>query len=137
MVKPVMRPSNSLRLPYMSTSSLTRWPMRKSANCVSLKLASIQISVSERIAISCCPTWTIVAGVDVAARDDAVDVATDVTITEVQFGLLQVVPGLRQLGFGLDYGGNLGNHVAEDPVDVSLLVLPEELFKNLLGRRIH
>ena len=62
MVKPVMRPSNSRRLPYMSTSQRTRWPMRRSASCVSLKLASIQISVSERTAIRLCPTWTLLPG---------------------------------------------------------------------------
>ena len=33
----------------------TRWPIRKSRSCVSLKLASIQISVSERTAIRLCP----------------------------------------------------------------------------------
>ena len=62
MVKPVMRPSNSRRLPYMSTSHRTRWPIRRSASCVSLKLASIQISVSERTAIRLCPALTLLPG---------------------------------------------------------------------------
>ena len=57
-VKPEMRPSYSWRRPYMSTSHTTRWPMRRSASCVSLKLASIQISVSDRTAIRPCPIWT-------------------------------------------------------------------------------
>ena len=62
MVKPVMRPSYSRRLPYMSTSQRTRWPMRRSPSCVSLKLASIQISVSDRTAMTLCPAWTLLPG---------------------------------------------------------------------------
>ena len=61
-VNPVIRPSNSFLLPYMSTSHRTRWPIRRSASCVSLKLASIQISVSERTAIRLCPAWTLLPG---------------------------------------------------------------------------
>ena len=46
----------------MSTSQRTRWPMRRSASCVSLKLASIQISVSERTVIRLCPAETLLPG---------------------------------------------------------------------------
>ena len=62
MVKPEMRPSNSFRPPYMSTSHRTRWPIRRSASWVSLKLASTQISVSERTAIRLCPAETWLPG---------------------------------------------------------------------------
>jgi hypothetical protein len=51
MVKPAMRPSNSRRPPYISTSQRPRWPMRRSASQVSLKFASIQISVTGRTVI--------------------------------------------------------------------------------------
>jgi hypothetical protein len=51
-----------LLAPLLSTSQRTRWPMRRSANCVSLKLASIQISVTERTAIRLCPIWTLLPG---------------------------------------------------------------------------
>ena len=48
--------------PYMSTYRSTGWPMRKSRSCVSLKLASTQISRSERTAIKLCPTCTLLPG---------------------------------------------------------------------------
>ena len=100
-VKPVIRPSKTRRRPYMSTSRSTRWPMRRSASCVSLKLASIQISVSERMAISDLAGLDVVAGVDVAARDHAVDLGVHVAIAQIQFGLVQIGLGQLKLGLGL------------------------------------
>src|SRR5262249_10174670 len=50
MVNPETRPLNTCRPPYMSTYRSTGWPMRKSRSCVSLKLASTQISLSDRSA---------------------------------------------------------------------------------------
>ena len=55
-VKPEIRPLKTCLWPYMSTYRSAAWPMRKSRSCVSLKLASTQISLSERIAIKLCPT---------------------------------------------------------------------------------
>src|SRR5262249_20691199 len=62
MVKPEIRPLNCWRLPYMSTSKSTACPMRSLASCVSLKFASTQISVSERIAIRLLPATTLFPG---------------------------------------------------------------------------
>ena len=82
------------RLPYMSTSQRTRWPMRRSASCVSLKLASIQISRERADGHQALPHGDVVAGVDVAAGDHAVDLADDVAVAEVQLGLGEVALGL-------------------------------------------
>ena len=43
------------------------------------------------------PGLHIVAGVDVAAGHQAVDVADDVAVAEVQLGLIQIVLGLSSL----------------------------------------
>jgi hypothetical protein len=51
----------------------------------------------------------VVAGVDVAAGDHAVDFADHVGVAEVQFGLLQVAARLQDLGLGLLDGGRQGN----------------------------
>ena len=61
-VKPAMRPLKTCLLPYMSTLRSTGWPIRRSPSCVSLKLASTQTSLSERIAMRPCPTWTLLPG---------------------------------------------------------------------------
>ena len=47
------------------------------------------------------PGLDVVAGVDVAASDDAVDLGDDVAIAKVQLGLVEVALSLFQLGFGL------------------------------------
>ena len=137
MVKPVIRPSYSLRPPYMSTSQRTRWPMRRSASCVSLKLASIQISVSERTAIRACPGGDVVAGVDIPAGHDAVDLARDVAVAEVQLRLGEVAPGLEELALGLPDRRRLGHEPFQDPIDVPLPVAADELVEGLLGRPVH
>ena len=82
--------------------------MRRSASCVSLKLASIQISVSERTAIRLCPTWTLLPGLTLRRGDHAVDLADDVAVAEVQLGLVQVAAGLEELGLGLLDGRRAG-----------------------------
>ena len=61
-VKPEIRPRNTFRLPYMSTSRSALWPILMSASCVSLKLASIQISESERTVMRAWPTATLLPG---------------------------------------------------------------------------
>ena len=118
----------------MSTSQRTRWPIRRSASWVSLKLASTQISVSERTAIRLCPGGDVVAGVDAAAGHHAVDLADDVAVAEVQLGLGEVAPGLEELGLGLPDGGGLRHHPLQDAVDVPVLVAPGELVEGLPRR---
>ena len=105
--------------------------MRRSASCVSLKLASIQISVSERIAIRLCPADDVVAGVHVAARDDAVDLRDDVAVAQVQLGLVQVALRLGQLGLGLLDGRRILQELGVDAVDVALGVALVELLDHL------
>ena len=93
--------------------------MRRSRSCVSLKLASIQISSSERIAIRALADLDIVAGIDVAARDDAVDLRDDVAVAKVQLGLSQIALGGFELGLGLLDGGRVRREPGEDAVDVA------------------
>ena len=111
--------------------------MRRSASCVSLKLASIQISVSERTAIRLCPGGDVVAGVDVAAGHHAVDLADDVAVAEVQLRLGEVALGLEELGLGLLDRGRLRHDPIQDPIDVPVFVAPDELVEGLLGRPVH
>jgi hypothetical protein len=40
----------------------------------------------------------VVAGIDVPARDDAVNLRDDITITKVQFGLSEIAVGGLELG---------------------------------------
>ena len=62
-----------------------------------MKLASIQISVSERTAIRLWPATTLLPGIDVAPRDDAVDLGHHVAVAEIQLGLIEVALRLQQL----------------------------------------
>ena len=80
------------------------------------------------------PWRDIVAGVDVAAGHHAVDLADDVAVAEVQLGLGEVAPGLEEFGLGLPDRGRLGHEPLRDPLDVPLLVAPDELVEGLLGR---
>ena len=132
MVKPVIRPSNSCRLPYMSTSHRTRWPMRRSASWVSLKLASTQISVSERTAIRLCPAWTLLPGLTLRLVTTPSISLTDVAVTEVELGQREVAAGLVKLRLGLLDGRCLGNQVGKDAIEIAFRVLPLEYVEGLL-----
>ena len=83
------------------------------------------------------PRLDVVAGVDVAAGHHAVDLADDVAVAEVQLGLVEVAPGLEELGLGLLDRGRLGHEPLQDPIDVPLLVAADELVEGLLGRPVH
>ena len=109
--------------------------MRRSRNCVSLKLASTQISLSERTAIRFWPTWTIIARIDVAARDDAVDLRDDVAVTEIQFGLREIALGGFEFRLGLLHGRGIGRELGERAVDVAqFFELLEHRFRTLVER---
>ena len=82
------------------------------------------------------PGLDVVAGVDVAAGDHAVDLADDVAVAEVQLGLVQVALGLEELGLGLLDGRRVGNELGEDAVEVALGVLLVELLEGLLRGRV-
>ena len=101
MVKPVMRPSNSCRPPYMSTSSVD--PLAD-PQVGQLRLLEVGVDpdLGERAdRHQVLADLDVVAGVDVAAGDHAVDLADDVAVAEVQLGLGQVALGLHPLGLGL------------------------------------
>ena len=94
--------------------------MRRSPSCVSLKLASTQISSSERIGHQTLADLHIVAGIDVSARDDPIDLREDITVAEIEFGLVEIALGDRKLGLGLlDI-----RRVGREPERKSLLTSP-------------
>ena len=77
----------------------------------------------------------VIARIDVPARDDAVDLRDDVTITKVQFGLSEIAVGGFELGLGLLDGRSLGRELGEIAVDVALFCeLVEHLLRALVVR---
>ena len=105
--------------------------MRKSRSCVSLKLASIQISMSERIDHQTLSDLNVIAGIAVPARDDAVDLRDDVAIAKVQFGHSQIAFGGREFSLGLLDGRRLLRQPSERAVDVAFGIELLELFEHL------
>src|SRR5262249_22343338 len=80
------------------------------------------------------PRRGVIAGVDVAAGHQAIDLAGDVAITEVQLRLGEVAPGLEEPGLGLPDRRRLRHDPLHDAVDVSLLVAAGEFIEGLPGR---
>ena len=78
----------------MSASRSTGWPMRRSRSCVSLKFASTQISRQRANGHQALADLHIVAGIDIAARDHAVDFGDDIAIAQVQIGLIEIALAL-------------------------------------------
>ena len=66
--------------------------------------------------------------------DDAVDVADNVAIAEIQFGLVQVAARLKELGLGLFDGRRIGNDVGVNAVEVALGILFVEVGDGLFRR---
>src|SRR5262249_52296941 len=62
----------------------------------------------------------VVARIDVAARHHAVDLADDIAVAEVQFGLGEVSTGLLPPGHGLTDRWRLRYDPLQDPIDVPL-----------------
>ncbi len=60
----------------------------------------------------------VVARIDVAAADDAVDFGKDAAIAEIEIGLIEVALGLQDLGLGLLDGGRLADDLFVDAIDV-------------------
>ena len=81
------------------------------------------------------PHLDVVAGVDVAAGHHAVDVAEDVAVAEIQFGLGQIVFRLEELGLGLLDGRRLANQVVIDTIQIALGVLLVESSMACFGSR--
>ena len=78
----------------------------------------------------------VVARIDVAAADDAVDFREDAAIAEIELGLVEVPLGLEDLGLGLFHGGRLADDLFIDAIDVPLRIAMHELFDHLLRRQV-
>jgi hypothetical protein len=61
----------------------------------------------------------VIARIDVPARDDAVDLRDDVTITKIQFGLSEIAVGGFEFSLGLLDGRSLGRELSKIAVDVA------------------
>jgi hypothetical protein len=61
----------------------------------------------------------IVARIDVAPRDDAVDLRDDVAVTKIQFGLREIALGGFEFRLGLLDGRGIGRELGERGVDVA------------------
>ena len=92
------------------------------ASCVSLKLASTQISVSERISHQRFAGLHVVARVDVSPRDHAIDLGNDVAVAKIEFGLIEVGLGFVAFCLGeLDRRRPL-DELGENAVEVFLRI---------------
>ena len=78
------------------------------------------------------PDLNIVAGIDISARDDAVDLRDDVAISKVEFGQSKIAVDSFELGLGLLDGRRHRGQPSERAVDVALAL---ELFEHLLRRQ--
>ena len=77
----------------------------------------------------------VIARIDVAARDDAVDLRDDVAIAKIQFGLGEIAFGGFELGLGLLDGRRLGREPGERAVDVALSFRTPRASASGSGRR--
>jgi hypothetical protein len=63
-----------------------------------------------------------VARIDVAPRDDAVDLRDDVGVTKIQFRLREIAPGGFEFRLGLLDGRGIGRELCERGVDVAQFI---------------
>ena len=76
-----------------------------------------------------------VARIDVAPRDDAVDLRRDVAVTQIQFGLREIALGGFEFRLGLLDGRGIGRVPGERGVDVAQFIeLIEHRFRTLVER---
>ena len=132
-VKPAMRPWNTRRSPYMSTYRSTACPIRRSLSCVSLKLASTQISSKRADRHQTLPSQHIVAGIYITARDDAINFRDNFTIAKVQFGLSKIAFGGLEFRLGLFDCRRLWQKLGKYLVDVALRIKFIELASICFG----
>ena len=136
MVKPVMRPSYSRRLPYMSTSQAHAMADPEVGQ-LSLLEIGIDPDLRDRAdGHQALAGLNVVAGVDVAARHDAVDLAGDVAVAQIELGQHEVAAGLLELGLGLFDGRRVGNQGGINVVEIALGILLQEDLQGLLRGRV-
>ena len=108
--------------------------MRRSRSCVSLKLASTQIGERAN-RHQALPDLDIVARINFAAGDDAVDLRVHRRAARSQPSLREIVPGGLELRLGLLDGRGVGRELGERAVDVAqFLELVEHRFRTLVER---
>src|SRR6516162_6960602 len=134
-VKPETLPLNTCRPPYMSTYRSAAWPMRRSPSWRLFEI-SVDPDIVERAdRHQILANLHVISRVDVPARNDAVNLCDDVTITKIQFGLSEIAFGGFELGFGLLDGRSLGRDLSEIAVDVAVFCeLVEHLLRALTKR---
>ena len=93
--------------------------MRRSPSCVSLKLASTQISSERADRHETLADLDVVARIDVSARDDAIDLGDDVAVAEIELGLVEIALGDLEVGLGLLDVRRVGRQPIESAIDVA------------------
>ena len=101
--------------------------MRKSRSCVSLKLASTQISLERSDRHQVLPDLHVIARIDISARHDAINLGDDVTVTKVELGLNEIAVGGFELRLRLLDGRCIRRQSGERAVDIALIQLLELL----------
>jgi len=79
------------------------------------------------------PAMTLLPGLTLRARDDAIDFGDHVAILQIEFRLFQVLLGLRQLRLRLFYFRCFSQQLGVDPVDVALGIALVEIGEHLTG----
>ena len=75
----------------------------------------------------------VIAGIDAATRHNAVNLAHNVAVTEIQLGLCQITARLLQLRLRLSDRRRLRNKLRINAIEVPLRIEFEELFDRLFG----
>ena len=111
--------------------------MRKSRSCVSLKLASTQISFERSDRHQILPNLHIITRIDVSARHNAINLGDNVTVTKFELGLNEIAVGGFELRLRLLDGRRISRQPGKRAVDVTLiqfLELLDHLLRQLLIR---
>ncbi len=78
----------------------------------------------------------VVAWIDVAPRDDAVDLAQHVAIAEIQLGLLQIALRLQELRLGLLDRRRIGDQLRIDFIQIAAGILLVEIGHGFIRRLV-
>ena len=134
-VKPEIRPLKTCVPPYMSTSQIDGLPDAQVAQLRFLEVGVDPDFVERANRHQVLADLNIVARIDVAPRDDAVDLRDDVGVAKIQFGLREIAPGGFEFRLGLLDGRGIGRIASERGVDVAQFIeLVEHRFRTLVER---